>query len=101
MRFMALHNETSRLPLVKPENTWKAIGTSTTGAILAGVQNVIIFEMERTIEMVSDELKNIVVLLTGGDATFFDPKLKKTIFVVPNLISVGLNCILNYNAENI
>jgi type III pantothenate kinase len=35
--------------------------------------------------------------MTGGDAKFFDNKLKSMIFVVSNLVMIGLNRILKYN----
>jgi type III pantothenate kinase len=39
------------------------------------------------------------VILTGGDSFFFDKKLKNTIFVKFEITLIGLNRILEYNAE--
>ena len=100
MRFKALHQFTHQLPHLKPVNSWNRLGNSTDSAIIAGVQNGIILEVDGTIERIKNEFYPLKVLLTGGNADFFDNKLKNTIFVVPNLISVGLNSILNYNVKN-
>ena len=40
-------------------------------------------------------------IITGGDAGFFVPKLKRPIFAVPDLVLTGLNFILDYNSNNI
>ncbi len=100
MRFKALYQFTHQLPQLKPVNSWDKLGNSTDSAIIAGVQNGIILEADGTIELLKNELYPLKVLVTGGNASFFDNKLKNTIFVVPNLISVGLNSILNYNVKN-
>jgi type III pantothenate kinase len=39
------------------------------------------------------------VILCGGDARFFENKLKASIFVSPELVLTGLNSILNYNVS--
>lgn len=99
IRFKALNNYTSKLPLLKPEITNDKLGKSTKEAIINGVVNGIIYEIEGQISDLEQNYKNLTVLLTGGDAQFFDNKLKKTIFVLQNLVSLGLNTILNYNVE--
>jgi GT2 family glycosyltransferase len=43
--------------------------------------------------------KNLKVIITGGDAEFFDKKLKNSFFVNFNLTALGLNRILEYNGE--
>jgi type III pantothenate kinase len=101
MRFMALNRFTHKLPLVEPAEEPTLIGASTNQAILNGVINGIIFEIEGMITETDKIYKDLTIILTGGDTPFFDNKLKKTIFVVPNLVSIGLNTILHYNAANI
>jgi type III pantothenate kinase len=44
---------------------------------------------------------NLMVIITGGNADFFDKKLKNSFFVHFNLIALGLNRILEYNNEEI
>lgn len=101
MRFRALNQFTHKLPLVEPNELITLLGDSTNQAILNGVVNGIIFEIEGMISETRKIYKDLTIILSGGDAPFFDNKLKKPIFVVPNLVSTGLNTILQYNAANI
>ena len=43
------------------------------------------------------EYGKISTFLTGGDASYFEEKIKNGIFVVPNLVLVGLHEILKIN----
>jgi type III pantothenate kinase len=99
MRFKSLHHFTNKLPLVKTENLNKLFGTTTEEAILAGVQNGFVYEVEKTIEMFKVFYGNLKVIITGGDANFFDKKLKYPFFVRFNLVALGLNRILEYNED--
>ena len=99
MRFMALHQFTGGLPLVKQGELNKLFGSSTEEAIRAGVQNGVIFEVDRTIEAFKDFYTKLQVIITGGNADFFANKLKNSFFVHFNLIALGLNRILEYNGE--
>jgi type III pantothenate kinase len=38
-----------------------------------------------------------LVIICGGDAESFESLVKDHIFVVPNLVLLGLNCILNHH----
>ncbi len=97
MRFQALHTFTGKLPLVKRQSFDKLFGTTTEEAILAGVQNGVIFEVDKAIDTFKDFYKNLKVIITGGNAEFFDRKLKNSFFVNFNLIALGLNRILEHN----
>jgi type III pantothenate kinase len=99
MRFKALNQFTGKLPKVSAKNVFPEMGIDTESAILSGVSNGIIFEMESYIRIFSKKHKDLKIILTGGDANFFVRNLKKTIFVVPNLILIGLNHILQYNEK--
>jgi type III pantothenate kinase len=99
MRYKALHSFTDKLPLQVKQEDHELLGQSTSEAITGGVQNGLIFEIEGYLTKIGEKYPQLTVLLTGGDAQFFDNKLKKTIFVIPNLTLVGLNFILNYNAQ--
>lgn len=99
MRFQALHHFTGKLPLVKQQPFAKLYGVTTEEAILAGIQNGVVFEIDRTIEVFKEFYKNLKVIITGGNAEFFDNKLKNSFFVHFNLIALGLNRILEYNEE--
>ena len=99
MRFKALHQFTGGLPLVNQQEFSKLYGTSTEEAIRAGVQNGVVFEVDRAIDTFKDFYTNLEVIITGGNADFFDKKLKNSFFVHFNLIAIGLNRILEYNGE--
>jgi type III pantothenate kinase len=99
MRFKALHAFTGRLPLVEKEEFPKLFGQSTREAILAGVQHGVVFEADRAIDTFKEFYRNLIVIITGGDANFFDKKLKNSFFVHFNLVAIGLNRILEYNGD--
>ncbi len=99
MRFKALNAYTSRLPLLNPEPDCKLLGNSTDEAIIAGVQNSLTFEIEGLINHFQSNINDLKTVLTGGDAEFFARKVKNPIFVAPNLVLIGLNRILDYNAQ--
>lgn len=98
-RFKALHQFTGKLPLVKASDDFQLLGTSTESAIRAGVQLGLLFEVERYIEYFNNIYQNLEVIITGGDAKFFDKKLKNSIFVHFNLTLIGLNRILEHNVK--
>jgi type III pantothenate kinase len=100
MRFKALNHFTARLPLLEPEHNFSLIGQSTSEAIVNGVQNGLIFEIQGYIGKLRETYPELVIIATGGNAHFFDNILKKTIFVVSNLTLIGLNTILEYNVQN-
>jgi type III pantothenate kinase len=100
-RFRALHDYTSRLPLLEKDDCLSGLGTDTRSAIIAGVQSGILYEISGYIDFYSKQYADLMIILTGGDADFFVNKLKKTIFVIPNLVLDGLDFILNYNAQQV
>jgi type III pantothenate kinase len=97
LRFKALHNFTEKLPLLNKEDTTGLLGRNTKEAIVSGVQQGIIFEMEGYVNRIQHEYPGLTIIITGGDADFFANQLKKTIFVNSNLVLIGLNRILEYN----
>jgi type III pantothenate kinase len=99
MRFKALNHFTDKLPLISYSDEFQTIGTNTTDAIRAGVQNGILFEMAQTMELFNRNYQNLHIIMTGGDSNFFDKKLNYSIFVHFNLTLIGLNRILEYNAK--
>jgi type III pantothenate kinase len=98
-RFRSLHEFTQKLPLIEIADQWPLIGKSTEEAIRAGVQWGVLSEMDAMIDKIRDQYVDCKVILTGGDSFFFDQKLKNTIFVMYELTLLGLNRILEYNAE--
>ena len=100
MRFNALHNYTSKLPLLEPVELIDLFGRNTNAAIINGIENGMIYEIEGCISGFREKFADLKVIFTGGDAIFFDKMLKSSIFVISNIVTLGLNRILNYNAEN-
>lgn len=99
MRFKALNHYTGKLPLVNYSVDFEPIGKNTNDAIRAGVQNGILYEMEQNIDFFNKNYRNLYIIMTGGDSTFFDKKLNYSIFVHFNLTLIGLNRILEHNAK--
>ncbi len=100
MRFKSLHEYTHALPLVEATDISGYLGLSTREAILNGVILGMMSEIEGTIDLLSPIYEDLTIILTGGDAPFFEIRLKRTIFVIQNLVSQGLNSILNYNVPD-
>ncbi len=99
MRFRSLHEFTKNLPAIERSDQWPDIGKTTEEAIRAGVQNGMIYEIDGMIDHVLKDWPECQVILTGGDLFFFEKKLKNTIFVKYEITLIGLNRILEYNAE--
>lgn len=98
MRFKALNQFTSALPLVTPDADVPLYGNNTHDAILSGVVQSITYELEGYWEHLKPKFPHLSLYLTGGDAFFFEKRLKFSIFVNPNLLLIGLNRILQFNA---
>lgn len=97
MRFKALNHFTGKLPMLNPKNNPTLIGKSSEESIFSGVVNGTVAEIEGITDRYRQVYENLTVILTGGDASFFDKELKSNIFVEPNLTLIGLNEILIYN----
>jgi type III pantothenate kinase len=100
MRFRALKEFTDKLPLVEASDIAYFLGEDTPGAIRAGVQYGIIFELDEYINRQKKRYPDLQVIMTGGDARFFDKKLKNSIFVDLDLNLHGLHRILDYNVDD-
>jgi type III pantothenate kinase len=99
-RFRALHQFTGRLPLLTPDDNWPDIGTTTEEGIQSGVLAGILSEVESVIDRMKSKWPELTIIVTGGDAKFFDKKLKSSIFVKFQITLLGLNRILEYNVKN-
>ncbi|QHT68543.1 type III pantothenate kinase [Rhodocytophaga rosea] len=100
MRFKAMHTFTARLPLLEPEpDTVPLTGTNTIEAMQSGAIHGMTCEIEGIIKEYRKNFSKMHVIFCGGDATFFENKIKESIFVIPELVLVGLNRILEYNVS--
>ncbi|MDR3309552.1 MAG: type III pantothenate kinase [Tannerella sp.] len=100
MRFRALSQFTKRLPLVAAEcENVPLVGFDTETAILSGVVNGIAFEMDGYIDLFKAKYGDVFVFLTGGNSFYFEKRIKNQTFADANLVLIGLNRILEYNAK--
>lgn len=94
MRLKAMHAFTGRLPDIAWEDIPAFPGDSTKNSMLQGVKQGVLGEIERQIRLYGENYPGLKVLVSGGDADFFEKNLKKDIFAAPYLVLVGLNKIL-------
>lgn len=99
MRFSALHHFTQKLPRLSlpTDEVDMTLGNNTQTAIQMGVVNGIVYEIEGYIARLRAKYPELLIFLTGGDAFFFERRVKSSIFVSPNLLLFGLHRILTYN----
>jgi len=97
MRYKALNQFTSNLPLCEFSEIRMNIGDDTNSSIISGVQKGILAEVREIINVYKMENKDTIIAVTGGDCFFFEKELKSSIFANPFLVMEGLNEILDYN----
>lgn len=100
MRYKALHDYTSKLPLLKKEEISNFIGANTSSSIHSGVVNGICNEIDGVISQYQKKYTDLTVVLTGGDTIFLAKQLKSGIFAHPNFVLEGLHTVLTYNLTN-
>ena len=77
----------------------KLLGKSTDDCVQSGVYYGILGEINNRINYYNSNLKDLNVILTGGDSIYFK-KLVKNVIFDQNLLLKGLNLLLNKNEEN-
>ena len=85
-RFKALSRYSRSLPLVDTPENPEPVGLSERASLESGVVSGIIFEMEGYLNLHPEN----VVVFTGGDANYFAKRMKSSIFVICNLVLMGL-----------
>ena len=85
-RFKALNRYSKTLPLLDAPESFDEKGADISSSISSGVISGIMFEIEGYI------LRNPenIAVFTGGDAIYFAKRMKNSIFVVCNLVLMGL-----------
>lgn len=101
MRYKALSHYTQHLPLLQPsDKPIPFIGKTSTDNIHSGILNGCKAEMQyfiqQCMQQTNEELK---VILTGGDALFFEKLIERKVFLRPYLILNGLNVLLEYQKK--
>jgi type III pantothenate kinase len=101
MRFKAMHAFTEKLPLIEwPSADPSALslpGLSTQQSMTAGVVKGIQYEIEGYVRHYSAQYPNLKVVMTGGDASYFENIINTPIFTEDSLVLMGLNRALEYN----
>ncbi len=85
-RFRSLNRYTKSLPLIDAPDSECGLGNDLKTAIESGVVSGIIFELEGYISHNPEK----IYVFTGGDAIYFAKRMKNSIFVVSNLVLMGL-----------
>lgn len=100
-RLRALNEYTATLPLCEPltaeETPFPLQGHTTREAIEWGVFHSVCFEIEGYRHCLEADFADLCVIVTGGEAKYFEKRIKNAIFAEPNLVFCGLNRILEYN----
>ncbi len=108
MRLKAMHHFTAKLPLILKNTDLsrgnregvsisELVGNSTEHAMLNGAHIGLIAEVEGFIQRFKKEYGSLKVILTGGDGAFLHQYVTPKHEYEPNLVLIGLNCILNFN----
>lgn len=97
IRFKSLNQFTQKLPLLSITDKNILLGRNTEDAIIAGVQNSVIFETRAYIRILKEKHENLKIIFTGGDAAYLSNFIDDEISLEKNLVLIGLNVILNYN----
>ena len=95
-RFKALNRDSRALPLVDTPEETGPVGLSLRSSIEAGVISGIMFEITGYVGLHPENC----VVFTGGDAIYFVKRMKNSIFVVCNLVLMGLALMTDAYAES-
>jgi type III pantothenate kinase len=99
LRYEALNQFTSKLPLLTKSYPDNFIGNSTSESIHTGVIMGTIMEIDGFIEEYKSQYAKFIIILTGGDAEFLAKRLKNTIFAHSNFLLESLNQTFQYNQK--
>ena len=94
-RFKALNRYSRTLPLVNTPSETTLAGDSLVSSIESGVIGGIMFEIQGYLS----EFPEKIAVFTGGDALYVAKRMKNSIFVVCNLVLMGLALIADDYAE--
>ena len=85
-RFKALNRYSRSLPLLSAPDDISETGTDVVTSISSGVVSGMMFEIGGYMSRYSENIN----VFTGGDAIYFAKRMKNSIFVVCNLVLMGL-----------
>ncbi|MDA3942264.1 MAG: type III pantothenate kinase [Bacteroidetes bacterium] len=97
MRFKAMNQFTSKLPLAAPIDSAPLIASDTISCLQSGVMHGVQAEIAGIIREYESIYEELTVLIGGGDNKYFDKRFKVNIFADANLVIEGLNVIVDFN----
>ncbi len=99
MRFKSMASFTAKLPDVAASKPASFIGDNTVHSMQSGVMYGVLHELKGFKAQYEQQFGQLKLIITGGDASYFESQLKNEIFAEPNLVLLGLNTILEYNSK--
>ena len=100
MRLKAMNTFTAQLPLVgRTDSRYQWPGQNTKNSLWTGALKGYKLEVEGYIRSAKQEYQELNVILTGGDAIYFESIEKMGIFADPFFVLRGLNEIFGHNAR--
>ncbi|GIJ94776.1 type III pantothenate kinase [Capnocytophaga stomatis] len=102
MRLKAMHEFTSKLPLI-PEQEFDIenfIGNSTESCMLSGVYHNVVREIEGVIAQYEEKFESLTTILTGGNHLYLVKNIKNCIFASSFFLLEGLNAILEWQKRD-
>lgn len=96
-RYNAMHKDTHGLPLLDAKSLDKSFGQTTEECMHLGVIEGVYHELKGFIAHFSENFTDLTVILTGGDAHFFEKKLKNSIFAHSNFLLKGIHSLMKEN----
>jgi pantothenate kinase, type III len=101
MRLRAMHEFTSKLPLIEEQDydNEEFIGNTTQSCMLSGVYCNVVQEIEGVIGLYKQRFQDLEVILTGGNHFYLQKRIKSRIFASSLVLVEGLNAILEYQKQ--
>ncbi len=101
LRFKAMDEFTSALPLVNDYEFHEVYGQNTEESMASGVINGLAYEVDGAISRYEEAFPGLKSVVCGGEAGYFVNHLKKEIFANQNLVLLGLHKILKFNEQKL
>ncbi|MFT5511706.1 MAG: type III pantothenate kinase [Bacteroidia bacterium] len=101
LRYRAMDEFTSALPLVSKLDVEALYGQSTEESMATGVITGMSAEIDGMITRYESAFPGLKTVICGGDARYFVNNVKKEIFANQNLVLLGLHKILLFNEKNL
>ncbi len=96
-RLKAMAHYTSKLPEIESKAPWPIIplNTNTQDCMMAGAGWGMLQEVNAQIEYYRTQFDDLKIVITGGDASFFEKRLSQATFADPSWNLKGFHAILN------